>query len=129
MAKKKARLVIAAQNEVRTTSISSQGGRLQLREPVTGTRSVPHTSDGLQSLPSDSAFDLDQFGDLTDMQTSHDHGGELNKSSVLCEVKETERSKSGGIKIERKPRNPNSVSIRDSMRKSLLQVVSRMLLF
>jgi hypothetical protein len=100
MAKKKSRVVIASAADIKTHSVSSQGGRTQLKQTVTGHRGAVQGRDESSTL---SSF-FDTSGAASDIILGYD------SESRLEEVKETKKSKRAGIKVDAKPRNLISVS-------------------
>jgi hypothetical protein len=97
MAKKKIRVVIASAADIKTDSVSSQGGRTQLKQTVTGHRGIVQGRD-----------ESSTFSSFVD--TSGPESDTLQSDIKLEEVKETKKSKRAGIKVDAKPRNLNSVS-------------------
>jgi hypothetical protein len=87
MTGKKRRIVISTNNAVTATAIASTGGRVQVKQAITGSREALHgraVPTVEVTLPS-------------------------NQAEEVVEVKESKRSKSAGIKLEGKPKNLNSV--------------------
>jgi hypothetical protein len=88
MTGKKRRIVVSTSNAVTATAIASAGGRIQVRQAITGSREALHgKAVTTPEIP---------------LPTS-------SQEKVVGEVKESKRSKSAGIKLEGKPRNLNSV--------------------